>query len=59
MRVELTCPVCGSDQILFDAWARWDDKAQDFVLDEVYTEYQAWCSPCETNTTPKRTEYVT
>lgn len=40
-----TCKHCGSSDIRADAWAMWDDNAQQWVLTSTYDNY--WCESCE------------
>jgi hypothetical protein len=39
------CSACGSDDIVRDAWAAWDNSSQDWVLSAVFDA--AWCNGCE------------
>ena len=39
------CSICGSDRILKDAWAAWDNEAQEWVLHS--TLDQEYCEQCD------------
>ncbi|BAK66607.1 hypothetical protein SLG_19320 [Sphingobium sp. SYK-6] len=43
------CASCGSTDVMRDAWACWDDHAQDWVLGSVFDA--AFCEACENDTT--------
>lgn len=43
-KVKLTCPVCKSDAVLADAYARWDVDKQDWVLGPVFDAVD--CNHC-------------
>lgn len=34
MKIKKACSQCGSEDVLFDAYARWDYEKQEFVLDD-------------------------
>ena len=38
------CRICGSTDLLRDAWARWDDDQSQWVLEEVFDYYH--CNNC-------------
>jgi hypothetical protein len=42
------CQYCGSDNIVFDAWARWDPIKEEFVLGQVFE--QVFCNDCGAET---------
>lgn len=44
MNVKYTCPHCGSDEILRDAFAIWDIDQQQWVLDSTYDDFM--CNGC-------------
>lgn len=44
-RVDYKCAKCGSDEVMWDAWAEWDAEAQQMVLRSVMD--QAYCEKCE------------
>lgn len=48
MAIRIICSQCGSDDVKRDAWATWDEDAQQWVLDNVFDE--AWCDACEGST---------
>lgn len=45
MRIKFTCPHCGSEDILKDAWATWDIEKQEWTLHSHYHDYL--CNDCE------------
>ena len=36
MKVKYVCNHCGSDDIVYDAWAQWDVEKQEFVLSHTF-----------------------
>lgn len=36
--IKFTCRTCGSDQVTFDAVARWDVEAQSYVVSTLYDD---------------------
>ena len=42
--IKKTCKDCGSEDLLFDAWARWDYATQENILVDVYPK--AICQSC-------------
>ena len=51
MKQRIVCSECGSKNVLFDAWAWWDEDKQTFVLDEVF-DY-CFCADCDSETKPE------
>lgn len=47
---ELTCPQCGGDNVVKDAFASWDVNAQEFVLHSTYDE--SYCQDCDESVSP-------
>jgi len=43
--IKKTCTECGTDDLLFDAWAKWDYEKQEHVLVDVYPK--AICNNCK------------
>jgi hypothetical protein len=39
------CDVCGSEDVMLDAYAEWDTEIQDWVLRSTFD--QAYCEQCE------------
>jgi len=39
------CTECGSDEVLCDAWAEWDEEAQEWVLNNTFDHTH--CSACD------------
>lgn len=48
MRVTFICENCRSKLVTRDAWAEWDEEAQDWVLGAAY-DY-AFCHTCQEET---------
>ncbi|SER15398.1 DUF5983 family protein [Sphingobium sp. YR768] len=46
-RITIRCSACGSADVMRDAWARWDDDAQDWALGAVFDA--AFCEACESD----------
>lgn len=44
-RIQIVCSNCGSDDVRRDAWATWDEGAQDWTLGEVFD--QGFCAACD------------
>ena len=42
------CAHCGGTEILRDAYARWDDENQEWMLDSTFDYF--YCSDCEGET---------
>lgn len=49
MKLRMTCGTCGSTNVKHDAWAAWDEDAQEWILDNTF-DY-AHCEDCEQETT--------
>jgi hypothetical protein len=49
------CSACGSDNVVSDAWVRWDVASQEGVLDDVFPG-DDFCHACEAGTTIKDRE---
>ena len=48
-KITYVCRDCGSDDLLADAWAQWDEEKQEFVLmDANLGSY--WCRQCDGET---------
>lgn len=43
------CRKCGSQDVVKDAWAKWNIEKQEWVLDNVFDA--AFCNSCEGETT--------
>ena len=48
------CKECGSDNVVFDAWAEYDPYANKFVISQVFE--QAHCNTCEGECNTKEVE---
>ncbi|MDE0948094.1 MAG: hypothetical protein OSA39_14815 [Sphingobium sp.] len=48
-RITIRCSACGSAEVMRDAWARWDDDAQDWALGAMFDA--AFCEACEKDAT--------
>lgn len=51
MKRRKVCSHCGSDNVVCDAWASWDESSQEWVLYNVF-DYK-YCTQCEADTTIK------
>lgn len=51
MKIRKVCSTCGSDLVVCDAWAAWDEESQEWVLDDVF-QYE-FCIACQCDTTIK------
>ncbi len=47
-KYRLKCKVCGSTNIIKDAWAEWDEENQKWILSSVYDH--VYCTNCEGET---------
>jgi hypothetical protein len=46
---KMICKTCGSENVFHDAWAAWDNDAQEWVLNEWFD--MAFCQDCDGETT--------
>ena len=46
--ISIVCKTCGSDDIVKDAWAKWDYSLQQWVLLQAFDN--VWCEKCEGET---------
>lgn len=47
-RRRMQCKHCGSDEVVKDAWAQWDEHKQEWILKDMFVfEY---CTNCEGET---------
>jgi hypothetical protein len=44
-RYRKVCAECGSDRVLLDAFAEWDEQKQDWTLQNTFDD--AYCEGCE------------
>ena len=44
-RVAMVCATCGSEDVLVDAWAKWDIENQGWVVSETFRN--AICGECD------------
>jgi hypothetical protein len=47
-RITFVCEKCGSKEVRLDAWAEWDEQAQEWVLSTTY-DY-THCLTCDAET---------
>jgi RNA polymerase subunit RPABC4/transcription elongation factor Spt4 len=40
------CPLCGSADVLIDAYASWDTRRQDWVLFNTFPDGETVCNEC-------------
>lgn len=45
MKVTYICSVCGSKSVTLDAWAEWEEQAQQWTLGATFD--QSFCHNCE------------
>lgn len=46
MKIKKVCSYCGSENILFDAYAKWDVEKQEYVHDDVLYG-NVFCEECK------------
>jgi hypothetical protein len=46
--ITYTCRWCGSDDVMLDAWAKWDQRRQEWTLTETFQE--GYCRRCDGET---------
>ena len=44
-KIKYMCRECGSDNVLFDAWAKWNVETQEMELN--YTYDNTYCENCD------------
>lgn len=49
MKITYVCKKCGSKDIFINAQASWDEKLQDWTIEDVYWDAPLWCDGCEDN----------
>lgn len=49
MGAKRVCANCGSEAVVKDAWASWDETKQEYVLDDIF-DYE-FCKDCDGETT--------
>lgn len=54
-KVTYTCEMCGTDEIVWDAWAEWDAEEQKEILNNSF-DY-CYCLKCEEETNAVEVEY--
>ena len=47
-KLRMICGTCGSEDVVKDAWAEWDEEAQQWVLRETFDA--AYCHDCDAST---------
>lgn len=48
-RMSMRCGICGSENVMRDAWAEWDATSQAWFLGSVFDA--AFCNDCEADAT--------
>lgn len=48
MKVKKVCKQCGSENVVKDAWASWDIKKQEYVLEDIFDN--EFCKDCDRET---------
>lgn len=56
MRIKIVCAHCGSDDVMRDAWAVWNEETQQWELGAVFDA--AFCEKCEGDATLEEVELV-
>lgn len=46
------CSECGSEDIVKDAWVKWNVETQEWEIDDVFSE--TFCTECESDCYPVR-----
>lgn len=46
-RIKKVCSLCGSEDVLIDAYAQWDVEKQDFVLNCTFEYSFCFCNKCQ------------
>lgn len=46
-RIIIRCAECGSEELLFDAYAYWDAHEQEFKLANTFPEGDVYCKNCD------------
>ena len=46
-KIKKVCSLCGSEDVLIDAYAQWDVEKQDFVLNCTFELSFCFCNACE------------
>lgn len=44
-QIKIVCSECGSDDVLVDAWVRWDYVSQQYVIHDILDD--SFCNNCE------------
>jgi peroxiredoxin len=44
MKIKKQCTECESEDVLFDAYVKWDYEKQQYIIDDVYPK--AFCNVC-------------
>jgi predicted RNA-binding Zn-ribbon protein involved in translation (DUF1610 family) len=45
MKYKYTCPHCGNDGVVFDAWVIWNPDKRDYEIENVFDN--CYCNGCE------------
>ena len=53
-RIKQVCTTCGSDDVIIDAWAKWDVETQQAELHNVFDN--RFCNNCESECKIKEIE---
>lgn len=56
MKIRLLCPVCESDDIVCDAYAKWNYHKQEWELSSVYDAKE--CGACDSNFNEAKEEII-
>lgn len=53
-KIKYVCTKCGSDNVLFDSWARWNEDKQEMELETTFNN--SYCEDCENDCRVKEVE---
>ena len=45
MKVSYVCTECGSNNVMWDAWAKWDEDTQEMYMENYYDH--TYCNNCD------------
>lgn len=54
IKTKYVCTKCGGDNILYDAWARWNPDTQEMELERNFDN--TFCEDCESECSTKKVE---
>lgn len=54
MKIKKQCTECDSEDIVFEAYVKWDYEKQEHIIDDIYEK--AFCNKCIDNVKTYKTE---